>query len=84
MLCSVCVRVCVLTFVRVCQIYPTHVTEGLRQALESFEERMPGFVCDEALLHGVETRTSAPVKVGLFQFSVSLLYGVTLLFMVNT
>lgn len=45
------------------QLYPTHVTEGLRQSLESFEERMPGFVCNEALLHGVETRTSAPVQV---------------------
>ena len=24
---------------------------------------MPGFDCDEALLHGVETRTSAPVQI---------------------
>lgn len=39
------------------------MTEGLREALEAFERRMPGFVCDEALLHGVETRTSSPVQV---------------------
>ena len=45
------------------QLYPSYVTEGLRQALEAFESRMPGFVCDEALLHGVETRTSSPVQV---------------------
>ena len=32
-------------------------------AAENFEKAMPGFVCDDALLHGVETRTSAPVRV---------------------
>ncbi|CBJ28922.1 Hypothetical protein in ptb 5\'region (ORF1) [Ectocarpus siliculosus] len=45
------------------ELYPSYVTEGLREALEAFERRMPGFVCDEALLHGVETRTSSPVQV---------------------
>lgn len=45
------------------QIYPSYVTDGLREALEAFDARMPGFVCDEALLHGVETRTSSPVQV---------------------
>lgn len=45
------------------QLYPSHVSEGLREALEAFDARMPGFVCGEALLHGVETRTSSPVQV---------------------
>ncbi|CAM9754198.1 unnamed protein product [Pylaiella littoralis] len=45
------------------ELYPSHVTDGLREALEAFERRMPGFVCDQALLHGVETRTSSPVQV---------------------
>lgn len=45
------------------QLYPSYVTEGLREALEAFDARMPGFVCGEALLHGVETRTSSPVQV---------------------
>ncbi|CAM9747327.1 unnamed protein product [Ectocarpus sp. 6 AP-2014] len=45
------------------ELYPSYVAEGLREALEAFERRMPGFVCDEALLHGVETRTSSPVQV---------------------
>lgn len=48
---------------QLCQIYPSYVTEGLRQALEAFDKRMPGFITDQALLHGVETRTSAPVQV---------------------
>eukprot|EP00903_Cladosiphon_okamuranus_P021523 g19786.t1 len=45
------------------EVYPSYVTEGLREALIAFDARMPGFVCDEALLHGVETRTSSPVQV---------------------
>jgi len=28
-----------------------------------FERQMPGFLCDEGMLHGVETRTSSPVRV---------------------
>ncbi|HWA77775.1 MAG TPA: hypothetical protein VG937_35810 [Polyangiaceae bacterium] len=35
----------------------------LAQALASFGRRMPGYVSDEALLIGVESRTSAPVRV---------------------
>lgn len=35
----------------------------MSHALLQFEQRMPGFVCEQALLHGVETRTSAPVRI---------------------
>ncbi len=43
--------------------YPDFVTELLRDAVRSFDEKMPGFLTDDALLIGVETRTSAPVTV---------------------
>lgn len=39
------------------------IAERLRQALRVFEKRMPGFVTDEAVLVGVESRTSAPLRV---------------------
>lgn len=45
------------------EIYPPFVTEALRRALIEFDRRMPGFVCDDAILHGVETRTSSPVQI---------------------
>jgi uncharacterized FAD-dependent dehydrogenase len=45
------------------EIYPPFITEALRKALRHFDKEMPGFSCDEALLHGVETRTSAPVQI---------------------
>jgi uncharacterized FAD-dependent dehydrogenase len=46
------------------EIYPLSLVTSLREALtEHFEKQMPGYVCDEALLHAVETRTSSPVRI---------------------
>jgi uncharacterized protein len=43
--------------------YPAFVNDHLRQALGAFNRTLPGFLMDEAVLIGVETRTSAPVQV---------------------
>jgi len=43
--------------------YPEFVTDLLRDAVRGFDRTMPGFLTDDALLIGVETRTSAPVRV---------------------
>ncbi|WP_321391211.1 FAD-dependent protein [uncultured Desulfuromusa sp.] len=42
---------------------PTFVTSGLSRALPVFNQRMRGFVGPEATLIGVETRTSAPLRI---------------------
>ena len=42
---------------------PEFVTTGLRRALPQFNRRMRGFVGPEATLIGVETRTSAPLRI---------------------
>lgn len=39
------------------------LAERLRAALRRFERSMPGYVSENAVLVGVETRTSAPVRV---------------------
>ncbi|HET9932042.1 MAG TPA: hypothetical protein VFQ35_15170 [Polyangiaceae bacterium] len=39
------------------------IARRLSQALEAFNRRMPGYVTEEAVLIGVESRTSAPVRV---------------------
>jgi uncharacterized FAD-dependent dehydrogenase len=31
--------------------------------MNHFNKQMPGFLCDDALLHAVETRTPSPVRV---------------------
>lgn len=35
----------------------------LREALLEFDRKMPGYLCEEAVLVGVESRTSSPVRV---------------------
>jgi hypothetical protein len=42
---------------------PVFVMESLREALPHFASRIAGFAMDGALLTGVETRTSSPVRM---------------------
>jgi uncharacterized FAD-dependent dehydrogenase len=45
------------------EVLPGFVVQGLRRALPRFDRRMHGFVTGEATLIGVETRTSAPLRI---------------------
>jgi uncharacterized FAD-dependent dehydrogenase len=46
------------------EIYPKAMVKSLQDAVKNhFEKSMPGFLCEDALLHGVETRTSSPVRI---------------------
>ncbi|MBX7099840.1 MAG: FAD-dependent oxidoreductase [Myxococcaceae bacterium] len=45
------------------RLFPPELTAALKQALKSFDRKLRGFVTDEALLIGVESRTSSPVRV---------------------
>eukprot|EP01032_Pedospumella_encystans_P021757 gene21757-24673_t len=45
------------------ELYPPFVTKTIRAALLDFERTMPGFISPDAILHGVETRTSSPVQI---------------------
>jgi uncharacterized FAD-dependent dehydrogenase len=45
------------------EVLPDFVYHGLRQALPHFDRKMKGFVTSEAVLVGVETRTSAPLRI---------------------
>jgi uncharacterized FAD-dependent dehydrogenase len=46
------------------ELFPAKMTKSLQDAVVNhFEKQMPGFLCDEALLHGVEMRTSSPVRI---------------------
>ncbi|HEX9308355.1 MAG TPA: FAD-dependent oxidoreductase [Anaeromyxobacter sp.] len=44
-------------------LYPPRVRAALRAGLAGFGRRMRGFVTEEALLMGVETRTSSPCRL---------------------
>jgi uncharacterized FAD-dependent dehydrogenase len=46
------------------EIYPEAMTRSLQDAVKNhFDQQMPGFLCEDALLHAVETRTSSPVRI---------------------
>lgn len=45
------------------EVLPSFVYEALRKGLALFEKKMPGFLTSEAVLVGVETRTSSPVRI---------------------
>jgi uncharacterized FAD-dependent dehydrogenase len=42
---------------------PDYVLSSLREALPAFAKSLPGYLLPEALLTGVETRTSSPVRM---------------------
>jgi uncharacterized FAD-dependent dehydrogenase len=44
-------------------VLPPFVVEGLKRGFAEFERKMPGFITGEAILIGVETRTSSPVRI---------------------
>ncbi len=42
---------------------PPFAVEGMRRAIGDFDRKMPGFAMPGALLTGVETRTSSPLRI---------------------
>lgn len=44
-------------------LYSQDITNSIKEALYKFNKIKPGFVCDEAMLHAAETRTSSPVQI---------------------
>lgn len=45
------------------QVLPPFVSATLREGVVDFNRRMRGFICAEAVLVGIESRTSAPVRI---------------------
>lgn len=52
-----------ITPVHLDECLPDFVAESLREAIPFFSSKMPGFSSSEATLIGIETRTSAPVRI---------------------
>lgn len=42
---------------------PAFIADGLRSGIKAFGQRMRGFVTDQAVVVGVESRTSTPVRI---------------------
>lgn len=44
-------------------IYPEHVTNYIKTAIKMMDKKLHGFSMDDAILTGVETRTSSAVRM---------------------
>lgn len=42
---------------------PPYVIAAIREALPAFDRRIPGFAMRDAVMTGVETRTSSPLRI---------------------
>lgn len=45
------------------QCLPEFAVVAIREALQAFEKRIPGFAMADAVMTGVETRTSSPIRI---------------------
>lgn len=45
------------------EVLPAFVVEGLKFALKDFNYKMKGYLTEEALMIGVESRTSSPIRI---------------------
>jgi uncharacterized FAD-dependent dehydrogenase len=52
-----------VTFTDLSPALPDYVVEALREALPAFNRSIPGYAMDGAMLTGVETRTSSPLRM---------------------
>jgi uncharacterized protein len=46
---------------------PMYAIEAIREAIPAFAKQIPGFDLPDAMLTGVETRTSAPIRIQRFE-----------------
>ena len=51
------------TFGNVRSVFPENLSAGLEEGIKGCEKLMPGFAREDALLLGVESRTSSPVRI---------------------
>ncbi|MBS5115539.1 MAG: FAD-dependent oxidoreductase [Erysipelotrichaceae bacterium] len=67
------------TFAMFNEIFPSFVTNSLKEALIDFERKIPGFISSNAVMTGVETRSSSPIKImrdELFQTNIKGIYPI--------
>jgi uncharacterized FAD-dependent dehydrogenase len=66
-----------VTFARLKDCLPDYVIETLKEAIVYFDNKIKGFAMPEAILTGVETRSSSPVRINRdqnFQSNIEGLY----------
>ena len=52
-----------VTLTSITECLPSWVVDAMREALPAFDRKLPGFARSDAVLTGVETRTSSPIRM---------------------
>ncbi|MFH0766839.1 MAG: hypothetical protein V1920_01960 [Bacillota bacterium] len=50
-------------FVKMTDLLPTYVTDTMKEAIIEFDRKLKGFALSDAVLTGVETRSSSPIRI---------------------
>lgn len=45
------------------KIFPDYINESLKETIEAFDKKIPGYANDDVLLSAVESRTSSPIRI---------------------
>lgn len=51
------------TSVKMTEVLPDYIGKALQKGFQSFGKKMPGYFSNEAIILGVESRTSSPVRI---------------------
>ena len=52
-----------VSFANLNELFPSDITNSLKEGINNFERKIKGFRRDDAILLGVESRTSSPVVI---------------------
>ena len=51
------------TFANLNEIFPEYINESIKEAIDAFDKKIKGFARSDAILSGVESRTSSAVRI---------------------
>lgn len=51
------------TFANLNSLFPKEISDSLKEAIDFFDTKMKGFNRDDAIIAGVESRTSSPIRI---------------------
>lgn len=64
------------TFANLNEIFPEYINESLKEGIENFGTKIKGFNRDDAILLGVEARTSSPLRIFRDENGLSNIKGI--------
>ena len=63
-------------FANLNEIFPSYISESLKEGIEYFGTKIKGYNRDDAILAGIESRTSSPVRINRDENLISNINGI--------